>query len=137
MTYGDLSRHGHTHSRRSSMKSWTTGSGTFSSLSRRGLLRAGAAVAGGAVAGTALGAARRDPKVFIGFSDLTALHGKLWRGARLVSFYGPLATWTDARTGPTSIESMRSALMTTDPIVITRDLTEPSSAVNIKGNSTG
>jgi muramoyltetrapeptide carboxypeptidase len=82
-------------------------------------------------------AVRRDPKVFIGFSDLTVLHGKLWRSARLVSFYGPLATWTDSRTGPTSIESMRAALMTTDPIVLHRDPAEPSSAVTIKGNATG
>jgi len=82
-------------------------------------------------------AVRRDPKVFIGFSDLTVLHGRLWRGARLISFYGPLATWTDSRTGPASIESMRAALMTTDPIVLTRDPAEPSSAVNIKGNATG
>jgi muramoyltetrapeptide carboxypeptidase len=82
-------------------------------------------------------AVRRDPKVFIGFSDLTVLHGKLWRSARLVSFYGPLATWTDSRTGPSSVESMRAALMTTDPIVLTRDPAEPSSAVTIKGNATG
>lgn len=82
-------------------------------------------------------AVRRDPKIFIGFSDLTVLHGRLWRSARLISFYGPLATWTDSRTGPSSIESMRAALMTTDPIVLTRDPSEPSSAVNIKGNATG
>ena len=37
-------------------------------------------------------AVRGDPKIFIGFSDLTCLHGKLSRAARLVSFYGPLAT---------------------------------------------
>jgi len=82
-------------------------------------------------------AVRRDPKIFIGFSDLTCLHGKLWRAARLVSFYGPLATWTDARTGPDSIESLRKALMTTDPIILTRDPAEPSAAVNIRGNASG
>jgi len=82
-------------------------------------------------------AIRHDPKIFMGFSDLTSLHGKLWRAARLVSFYGPLATWTDSRTGPESIEAMRKALMTTDPIVVTRDPAEPSSAVNITGNATG
>jgi muramoyltetrapeptide carboxypeptidase len=87
--------------------------------------------------GLDVAAVRRDPKVFIGFSDLTVLHGKLWRSARLISFYGPLATWTDSRTGPSSIESMRAALMTTDPIVVTRNPAEPSSAVNIKGNATG
>jgi len=82
-------------------------------------------------------AVRRDPKIFIGFSDLTCLHGMLWRAARLVSFYGPLATWTDARTGPDSIESLRKALMTTDPIILTRDPAEPSAAVNIAGNASG
>jgi muramoyltetrapeptide carboxypeptidase len=87
--------------------------------------------------GLDVAAVRRDPKVFIGFSDLTALHGKLWRAARLVSFYGPLATWTDARTGPDSIESMRAALMSTDPIVINRDPLEPSSAVNVPGTASG
>jgi muramoyltetrapeptide carboxypeptidase len=87
--------------------------------------------------GLDVAAVRHDPKVFIGFSDLTALHGKLWRAARLVSFYGPLATWTDTRTGPDSIESMRAALMSTDPIVINRDPLEPSSAVNVPGTASG
>ena len=89
------------------------------------------------VDGLDIAAVRRDPKVFIGFSDLTALHGRLWHHAGLVTFYGPLATWTDARTGPASIESMRAALMTTDPITITRDPSEPSAAVTITGNATG
>jgi muramoyltetrapeptide carboxypeptidase len=53
------------------------------------------------------------------------------------AFYGPLATWTDARTGPDSIESLRKALMTTDPIILTRDPAEPSAAVNIRGNASG
>jgi muramoyltetrapeptide carboxypeptidase len=87
--------------------------------------------------GLDVAAVRRDPKIFIGFSDLTVLHAKLWRSARLVSLYGPLATWTDSRTGPESIESMRKALMTTDPIVITRDPAEPSSAVNLPGKGSG
>lgn len=87
--------------------------------------------------GLDVAAVRRDPKVFIGFSDLTVLHAKLWRSARLVSLYGPLATWTDTRTGPDSVESMRKALMTTDPIVIARDPAEPSSAVNLPGKGSG
>jgi muramoyltetrapeptide carboxypeptidase len=82
-------------------------------------------------------AVRRDPKIFIGFSDLTCLHGKLWRAAGLVSFYGPLATWSDARTGPDSVESLRKALMTTEPILLTRDPDEPSAAVKIAGNASG
>jgi len=84
-----------------------------------------------------LAAVRRDPRVFVGFSDLTTLIGRLWRGARLVSFYGPVVNWTDSRTGPAEIESLRSAVMTTEPIVLHRDPLEPSSAVRVAGTATG
>ncbi|WP_041834228.1 LD-carboxypeptidase [Actinoplanes sp. N902-109] len=84
-----------------------------------------------------LAAVRRHPRVFVGFSDLTTLIGRLWTGARLVSFYGPMMNWTDARTGPVEIESLRSAIMTTEPIVLTRDPAEPSAAVQVPGTATG
>jgi len=87
--------------------------------------------------GLDIDAVRADPKLFIGFSDLTCLHGRLWQSARLVSFYGPLANWTDARTGPDSIESLRQALMTRDPIVLSSDPAEPSAAVRITGAGSG
>ncbi|MFI7598174.1 LD-carboxypeptidase [Actinoplanes sp. NPDC049681] len=87
--------------------------------------------------GLDLAAVRRDPRVFVGFSDLTALIGRLWRGARLVGFYGPMVNWTDSRTGPVEIESLRAAIMTTAPIVLTRDPAEPSAAVEVPGTATG
>jgi muramoyltetrapeptide carboxypeptidase len=83
------------------------------------------------------GAARRDPKVVVGFSDITALHGKLWRDAQLATFYGPMINWNDTRTGPESAESLRSAVMTTAPITITRDPAELSAAVEVPGKATG
>ena len=46
-----------------------------------------------------MAAIRADPKVFVGFSDLTALHGRIWNGAGVSTFYGPLVNWTDSRTG--------------------------------------
>ncbi|MEV8510285.1 LD-carboxypeptidase [Actinoplanes sp. NPDC051475] len=87
--------------------------------------------------GLDLAAVRRDPRVFVGFSDLTALIGRLWRDARLVGFYGPMVNWTDSRTGPVEIESLRAAIMTTAPIVLTRDPAEPSAAVEVPGTATG
>lgn len=87
--------------------------------------------------GLDLAAVRRDPRVFVGFSDLTALIGRLWRDARLVGFYGPMVNWTDSRTGPVEIESLRAAIMTTAPIVLTRDPAEPSAAVEVPGAATG
>ena len=37
---------------------------------------------------------RRNPKVVIGYSDITALHAALFRRAGLVAFHSPLAMWT-------------------------------------------
>ncbi|MBE3574993.1 MAG: LD-carboxypeptidase [Firmicutes bacterium] len=37
------------------------------------------------------GVIRRHPKVFVGYSDITALHLALQRHARLVTFHGPMA----------------------------------------------
>lgn len=37
-----------------------------------------------------LEALRRHPKIFVGYSDLTALHSLIWRGIGLVTFHGPL-----------------------------------------------
>ncbi|WP_430786318.1 S66 peptidase family protein [Actinoplanes sp. G11-F43] len=87
--------------------------------------------------GLDLTAVRRDPRVFVGFSDMTVLSGRLWTGARLVSFYGPMVAWTDSRTGPAEIESLRRAIMTTDPITLTSDPAEPSAAVSVPGRATG
>lgn len=84
-----------------------------------------------------LGAVRRDPRVVVGFSDLTVLSGRLWTAARQVSFYGPMVNWTDSRTGPAEIESLRRAVMTTDPIVLTSDPAEPSAAVSVPGVASG
>jgi muramoyltetrapeptide carboxypeptidase len=84
-----------------------------------------------------LAAVRRSPRVFVGFSDLTVLIGRLWDRARLVSFYGPMVNWTDSRTGPESIESLRRAVMTTEPVVLLRDPAEPSAAVEVPGTATG
>jgi muramoyltetrapeptide carboxypeptidase len=82
-------------------------------------------------------AIRRDPKVFVGFSDLTTLHDRLQHSARISSFYGPMVNWSDSRTGADSIESLRAAIMTTDPVVLTRDPAEPSAAVEVAGVASG
>ncbi|MFG1779809.1 LD-carboxypeptidase [Micromonospora sp. NPDC049048] len=82
-------------------------------------------------------ALRRDPKVVVGFSDITSIHGRLWRETGLVSFYGPMVNWTDSRTGPESAEALRRAVMTTAPITVTRDPTETAAPVLVPGRATG
>ncbi|MEU8299641.1 LD-carboxypeptidase [Micromonospora sp. NPDC048909] len=82
-------------------------------------------------------ALRRDPKVVVGFSDITSIHGRLWREIGLVSFYGPMVNWTDSRTGPESAEALRRSVMTTAPITINRDPTETAASVMVPGRATG
>ncbi|MGI5215966.1 S66 peptidase family protein [Plantactinospora sp. CA-290183] len=84
-----------------------------------------------------LSAMTTDPRVFVGFSDLTSLHGRLWRAAKLATFYGPMMNWNDGRTGPASIESLRRAVMTTAPVTVARDPAELGAEVVVPGVATG
>ncbi|GGO18881.1 peptidase S66 [Micromonospora parathelypteridis] len=80
---------------------------------------------------------RRDPRVVVGFSDITSIHGRLWRETGLATFYGPMVNWSDSRTGPESAESLRRAVMTTAPVTISRDPAETAAAVLVPGRATG
>lgn len=84
-----------------------------------------------------MSAVRRDPKVVAGFSDITALQLALWRGARLATVHGPGAAWLDERTPAASAESLRVALMSTEPVVVHRSLTEETAPVLVPGTATG
>jgi muramoyltetrapeptide carboxypeptidase len=63
-------------------------------------------------------AAAANPKLVVGFSDVTALHLALYRACRLVGVHGPLSSWSAEFIGPDSVDALRSALTTTDPIVV-------------------
>ncbi|SCF18569.1 muramoyltetrapeptide carboxypeptidase [Micromonospora chokoriensis] len=80
---------------------------------------------------------RRDPRVVVGFSDITSIHGKLWRETGLSTFYGPMVNWTDNRTGADSAEALRRAVMTTAPVTITRDPAETAAPVLVPGRASG
>ncbi|WP_229073365.1 LD-carboxypeptidase [Actinoplanes sp. DH11] len=58
-------------------------------------------------------AVRRDPKLVMGFSDITALHAALWRRTGLATVHGPTGASL-----PLSEAAARTALMTTDPVVV-------------------
>jgi len=89
------------------------------------------------VDGVDLAAVAADPKVVVGFSDITALQLALWRGARLATVHGPGAAWLDERTGPEAAESLRRAVMTTDPVVIAARRDEETSPVRLAGQTSG
>jgi muramoyltetrapeptide carboxypeptidase len=56
---------------------------------------------------------RRNPKIFVGYSDITAMHLAITRHSRLTTFHGPmtLATFTEY-----SRENFRKALFETKPL---------------------
>ncbi len=89
------------------------------------------------VDGVNVAAVRRDPKVVVGFSDITSLQGRLWQSAHLVTIHGPMVNWVDSRTGPESAEALRKAVMTADPVVITRDPTETTAPIVVPGVARG
>jgi muramoyltetrapeptide carboxypeptidase len=89
------------------------------------------------VDGLDLAAVRADPKVVVGFSDITALQLALWRGAGLATVHGPGAAWVQERTGPQSAESLRRAIMTTEPAVIAARPDEETAPVRMGPAVTG
>lgn len=80
-----------------------------------------------------MAAVQRDPKPVVGFSDLTALQLALWRGARLACVHGPGAAWWSERTGEISAQSVRDALMSTEPVVIKQEPGAATSPVSQPG----
>jgi muramoyltetrapeptide carboxypeptidase len=82
-------------------------------------------------------AASRNPKIIVGFSDITVLHLSLWRHCQLVGIHGPLVSWSPEYVGPQSIESLRKAVMTTEPVVLRSDPNEPTAALTTAGTVTG
>jgi muramoyltetrapeptide carboxypeptidase len=84
-----------------------------------------------------MAAVRRDPKVVVGFSDITAVQLALWRGARLATVHGPGAAWVEERTPPLSAESLRAAVMGTERVVVKRDPGEPTAPVSAPGTARG
>ncbi|MEG5266424.1 LD-carboxypeptidase [Pseudomonas sp. JDS28PS106] len=87
------------------------------------------------VQGVDIDAVRRDPKLITGFSDVTALHGALWRHAGLATVHGPVATQLGQ--GTLFAEGMRQALMTTEPSVLTANADVATVEVRTRGRVEG
>jgi muramoyltetrapeptide carboxypeptidase len=76
-------------------------------------------------------AVRADPKVVVGFSDITALHLALWCEARLATVHGPVGV--ALREGTPAAEAVRRSMMTAEPVVVTAGPT----ALGITGRADG
>lgn len=80
-------------------------------------------------------AVRRDPKLLIGFSDITALHGALWTHTRLATVHGPVAGQLEL--GGLFASTVRHALMNTEPVVVEASADEPTYRVRTSGIAEG
>ncbi|HVR43301.1 MAG TPA: LD-carboxypeptidase [Thermoanaerobaculia bacterium] len=71
-------------------------------------------------------AIRRNPKVLIGFSDVTALLNVIHQRTGLVTFHGPNAS---SNLEPYSLENMRRVIMSAEPIGLLSNPEKPESAL--------
>lgn len=60
---------------------------------------------------------RQNPKIFVGFSDITALHIAFLNECDLATFHGPMATsnWASKPLDPFSLDAMYRAIMYAEP----------------------
>lgn len=75
-------------------------------------------------------AVRADPKLLVGFSDITHIHLALWHHCRLPSIHGALA-------GATAQATVRQSLMSTEPLVIQPRSDAISARVSVPGSAVG
>jgi muramoyltetrapeptide carboxypeptidase len=62
-------------------------------------------------------AIRNNPKVFVGFSDITALHSAINDRCGLVTFHGPVVT-SLSKADPETVHSLANGISSTQPIEI-------------------
>jgi muramoyltetrapeptide carboxypeptidase len=80
-------------------------------------------------------AARRYPKLLIGFSEITILHLALWHRAGLTGLHG--APFEEHWAGPVAARSFLDAAFTTADVSVRSFPGEPTSALTTTGRATG
>jgi muramoyltetrapeptide carboxypeptidase len=81
------------------------------------------------------GVIAQNPKIFLGFSDITALHLAILGRVGLITFHGPAMAWTTYKLeNRETILSLKQALMSSDPIGVVR---QPQSLPAVRTVSPG
>lgn len=80
-------------------------------------------------------AARADPKLLVGFSEITILHMALLKHCGLAAVHG--ACWPPQQFGVPTASSFEAAVFTVDAIRITADPDEPTAVLTTTGRATG
>lgn len=83
-----------------------------------------------------LDALEDHPKLIIGYSDITALHFAVAEQTGIPTLHSPMMAWSSNNTAETA-ESLRKAIMTTDPVVLKQDDTVSTSGVVVPGKASG
>lgn len=78
-----------------------------------------------------------DPKLVIGFSDITALHLALWRRARLATVHGPVAAQLDKGADSVTARGAWHVLTSGEPVVVQADPAELTHSVRTPGRADG
>ncbi|MEV6635397.1 LD-carboxypeptidase [Actinoplanes sp. NPDC051470] len=89
------------------------------------------------VDGVDVEAVRADPKLVMGFSDITALHVALWCEAGLATVHGPTASSLARGLNNRTASSARSLLLEGAPAAVAADEAEGTFGVRAPGRATG
>ncbi|MFG1603553.1 LD-carboxypeptidase [Actinoplanes sp. NPDC049265] len=82
-------------------------------------------------------AVRADPKVVMGFSDITALHVALWCGAGLATVHGPTAGQLSRGADSVTGGGARHVLFSGEPVVVPADPEVETFGVRVPGRAEG
>ena len=82
-------------------------------------------------------AVRRDPKLFVGFSDATILHLALWKECGAIGIHGPGAEWAVTQASAASVAALRRALTIDEPILLRSEPRAETAALTTTGSATG
>lgn len=79
----------------------------------------------------------QNPKLYVGFSENTAIELALSKHCRLTSIHGGIVSWNVETQEADNIEKLRRMLMTTDPVTVRSRTDEPTAALTTSGKVTG
>jgi muramoyltetrapeptide carboxypeptidase len=82
-------------------------------------------------------AVRADPKVVMGFSDVTALHVALWCEARLATVHGPTAGQLSRGVDSVTARGARHVLFSGEPTVVAADPEVETFGTRVPGRAEG
>lgn len=80
-------------------------------------------------------AARHNPKLLIGFSEITILHMALLKHCGLVGIHG--APWDAETSGQASADSFVQAVMSTEPVIVHSSADEITQVLTTHGKASG